>query len=148
MSNWLVPYILLGKEGGVMLPDDAAKERTGQEAWDAREAMPDNGLRDAGRCRCGNGIAVFHLPAIELLGLQARTILRCRDRHGAACKFRLSLRGIIRTYGELLLALKKANYSRQGKLIDKLEEWLKRRTDGRTDEQKPAGKRSIKAIAS
>jgi len=128
MSKVIIPFILFGEQGGVLWP---AQNRRGDRelfdkiGWDPLGALPSSGLVDAGYCRCGKGMMVFYWPEIKALSLKAKTILRCHDRQGQGCKFRIALPGVIRTYGGLLLALQDENSAAQAELMDTLiKDWL------------------------
>lgn len=128
MSKLLIPYILFGKQDGVLLPknnQEANSKLFSTVGWEPLEFMPNNKLRNVGYCRCGKGMFLLGWPEAKDLGLQAKTILRCHDQHGAGCKFSVTLSGPIRTYGGLLLALQDENSLAQGELIQTLtRDWL------------------------
>lgn len=128
MSNLLIPYILFGKRGGVLLPKENKEANSNLFStigWEPLEFMPNNKLRNAGYCRCGNGMMVFYWPEVKALGLQAKTILLCPERQGLGCKFSIALPGVIRTYGGLLWVLQDENSREQGELIQTLiRDWL------------------------
>lgn len=123
MSNLLIPYILFGKQDGVLLPKENKEANANLFStigWEPLEFMPNNKLRNVGYCRCGKGMFLLVWPEVKDLGLQAKTILRCHDHNGAGCKFSVTLPGLIRTYGGLLLALQDENSVTQGELIQTL----------------------------
>ncbi|KKT93941.1 MAG: hypothetical protein UW94_C0003G0117 [Parcubacteria group bacterium GW2011_GWA2_45_14] len=130
MSNVLIPFILFGEDDGIMWPKgnrEGKPDLLDTVGWDPLAALPCNNLRNTGYCRCGKGIMVFHWPENIMLHIQAKTILRCHDQHGACCKFRVSLLKNIQTYGGLLLAVSDESILLQRDLMDRLDEgWIEK----------------------
>ena len=128
MRKVIIPFILVGKQGGVLLPGgnkEANPELFSTVGWDPLEPMPNNKLRNVGYCRCGKGMMIFYWPEVSAIKLVARTILRCHDQHGEGCKLSIALPGLIQTYGELLFALQDENSAVQAALIEELRrDWL------------------------
>jgi hypothetical protein len=124
MSAIVIPFIMLDDSGAVLLHNKnraADKTMFDTVGWDPLDTIPRNGLANAGLCRCGKGILAFYWPAMDSLNLAAQTKLRCTDHCGPGCKSDLTIEGVVRTYGGLLLELEEQNIEQQSELIEVLE---------------------------